>query len=44
MYTQSEPIMYKPFEETSAIFVDTEEALEEMLAALRGAEEILLEH
>jgi exosome complex exonuclease RRP6 len=46
VYMQNEPIMYKPFEETSAIYVDTEVAMLEMLQELKKASEIAvdLEH
>lgn len=46
LYTNMEPIMYKPFEETTAIWVDTKEALDEMISELKQAEEIAvdLEH
>lgn len=46
VYTRTEPIPYEPFDSTSATFVDTEEAVEEMLTELRGAKEIAvdLEH
>ncbi|KAK6360730.1 exosome nuclease subunit [Orbilia blumenaviensis] len=42
----AEPIQYKPFESTSAIFVDSPETLQEMLQELLKAEEIAvdLEH
>jgi exosome complex exonuclease RRP6 len=43
---QNEPIMYTPFNETSAIYVDTEEKMLEMLKELKKASEIAvdLEH
>ncbi|KAG8624517.1 hypothetical protein KVT40_007584 [Elsinoe batatas] len=46
VYTRAEPIMYHPFESTTAILVDTEEAVEEMLQELKQAKEIAvdLEH
>lgn len=46
LYTHSEPIPYHPFESTTATFVDTEEALLEMLEELKQAKEIAvdLEH
>lgn len=46
VYTRVEPIPYKPFETTSATFVDTFEGVLEMLQELRGASEIAvdLEH
>lgn len=45
-YEQSEPQQYTPFEETTATFVDTPEALATMLAELKTAKEIAvdLEH
>lgn len=43
VYTQSEPIPYRPFESTSAIFVDSEEALTEMLKELKNAKEIAID-
>jgi exosome complex exonuclease RRP6 len=46
VYSQDEPIPYTPFENTTATYVDTEEALEEMIAELKQAKEIAvdLEH
>lgn len=46
MYTKAEPIPYQPFDKTTATFVDTPEALAEMLAELKTAKEIAvdLEH
>jgi exosome complex exonuclease RRP6 len=43
---QNEPILYSPFDETSAIYVDTEEKMLEMLEELKKASEIAvdLEH
>ncbi|RVD84517.1 uncharacterized protein DFL_006266 [Arthrobotrys flagrans] len=43
---EAEPIQYKPFESTSAIFVDSSELLQEMVQELLKAEEIAvdLEH
>jgi exosome complex exonuclease RRP6 len=43
---QNEPILYTPFDETSAIYVDTEEKVREMLEELKKASEIAvdLEH
>ncbi|KAK6527899.1 exosome nuclease subunit [Arthrobotrys megalospora] len=43
---EAEPIQYKPFESTSAIFVDSPETLQEMVQELLKAEEIAvdLEH
>jgi exosome complex exonuclease RRP6 len=43
VYTVAEPIMYRPFEETSATFVDTEEGVDEMLEALKKAKEIAID-
>ncbi|KAF2207222.1 hypothetical protein CERZMDRAFT_51771 [Cercospora zeae-maydis SCOH1-5] len=43
IYQQSEPIMYHPFDETSATLVDTEEALQEMLEELKQAKEIAID-
>lgn len=44
--TRAEPIMYHPFDSTTATFVDTEEAVHEMLEELKHAKEIAvdLEH
>lgn len=46
MFKVTEPEMYQPLEETSYTFVDTEEALLDMMKALEGAEELAvdLEH
>lgn len=46
VYTKSEPIRYLPAETTSAVFVDTEEGVLEMLEELKTATEIAvdLEH
>lgn len=46
VYTEAEPIPYLPYESTTATFVNTEEALQEMLNELKGAKEIAvdLEH
>lgn len=46
VYQKSDPIPYLPVEITSAIFVDTEEGVLEMLNELRSASEIAvdLEH
>jgi len=46
IYQKNEPIPYLPVESTSAIFVDTEEGVLEMLSELKGATEIAvdLEH
>ncbi|KAK5699980.1 exosome nuclease subunit [Elasticomyces elasticus] len=46
VYTQAEPIPYHPFDSTTATFVDTEEAMYEMLEELKQASEIAvdLEH
>jgi len=46
VYTHAEPIKYHPFESTTATWVDTEEALDEMLQELKKADVIAvdLEH
>ncbi len=46
VHTVADPIPYHPFDTTTAIFVDTEELLEEMIAELKQAKEIAvdLEH
>ncbi|KAI8939344.1 hypothetical protein NX059_003133 [Plenodomus lindquistii] len=46
MYEHAEPQQYEPFESTTAIYVDTPEALATMLAELKKAKEIAvdLEH
>ncbi|EMD00152.1 hypothetical protein BAUCODRAFT_366269 [Baudoinia panamericana UAMH 10762] len=46
LYTTAEPSMYTPFEESTATFVDTEDAMYEMLEELKQAKEIAvdLEH
>ncbi|KAF2278320.1 exosome complex exonuclease-like protein Rrp6 [Westerdykella ornata] len=43
MYQTSEPIAYTPFETTTATFVDTPEAVAEMLAELKSAKEIAID-
>lgn len=43
VYTESEPIMYHPFESTTATLVDGEEALSEMLEELKQAKEIAID-
>lgn len=43
VYTKADPIPYLPFESTTAIFVDTPEALEEMMAELKTAKEIAID-
>lgn len=43
VYTHAEPTVYHPFESTTATFVDTEEALEEMLQDLKQAKEIAID-
>lgn len=43
VYTHAEPIPYHPYESTTATFVDTEEALQDMLQELRGAKEIAID-
>lgn len=43
VYTNAEPIPYEPFESTTATYVDTEEALDEMLEELKQAREIAID-
>ncbi|KAF7726458.1 exosome nuclease subunit [Apophysomyces ossiformis] len=43
MFEQREPIMYKPFDETSATWVDTEEGLVQMMEKLKGEREIAID-
>ena len=43
MYEVAEPLPFLPFESTTATFVDTPEALEEMLAELKTAKEIAID-
>ncbi|OJD35991.1 exosome component 3-5 exonuclease [Diplodia corticola] len=43
VYTKADPIPYQPFETTTATFVDTPEALDEMLAELKNAKEIAID-
>ena len=43
MYEKREPVMYQPYEETTATYVDTEEAVEEMLKELKKAKEIAID-
>ncbi|KAI6987960.1 hypothetical protein KC332_g8291 [Hortaea werneckii] len=43
MYTFAEPTMYHPFESTTAVMVDTEEAVETMLEELKQAKEIAID-
>ena len=43
VYERSEPIPYQPFETTEAVYVDTLEALEEMLEELKSASEIAID-
>lgn len=43
VYTRAEPIPYAPFENTTATFVDTPEALDSMLAELKTAQEIAID-
>lgn len=43
VYTHAEPTNYHPFESTTATFVDTEEALDEMLQELKKAKEIAID-
>ncbi|KAL8735633.1 MAG: hypothetical protein Q9166_000802 [cf. Caloplaca sp. 2 TL-2023] len=42
-YMQSEPIPYLPFESTTAIWVDTPEAVQDMLRELKNAKEIAVD-
>lgn len=46
LYSRTEPIPSKPFESTSATYVDTLQGVQEMLSELKGAREIAvdLEH
>ncbi len=43
VYQKADPIPYLPFETTTATFVDTEEAVLEMLEELKGASEIAID-
>ncbi|KAF9639307.1 hypothetical protein BFW01_g11113 [Lasiodiplodia theobromae] len=43
VYTKADPIPYQPFESTTATFVDTPEAVDEMLAELKNAKEIAID-
>ncbi|KAF2851156.1 exosome complex exonuclease-like protein Rrp6 [Plenodomus tracheiphilus IPT5] len=43
LYQQSEPQQYEPFESTTAIYVDTPEALASMLTELKTATEIAID-
>lgn len=43
MYTKADPIPYHPFDSTTATFVGTEEAMEEMLHELEQASEIAID-
>ena len=43
MYQTSEPIMYLPYESTTATYVDTPEAMIEMIAELKKAKEIAID-
>ncbi|KAK7546670.1 exosome complex exonuclease-like protein Rrp6 [Phyllosticta citricarpa] len=43
VYTKADPIPYMPFESTTATFVDTPEALDDMLAELKKAKEIAID-
>lgn len=43
VYTYSEPIPYHPFETTTAVYVDTEESLYDMLEELKQAAEIAID-
>jgi exosome complex exonuclease RRP6 len=43
VYTRQEPIQYKPLESTKAVYVDTEEAMLEMLEQLKQSTEIAID-
>jgi exosome complex exonuclease RRP6 len=43
VYEHAEPQLYPPFEETTATFVDTPEAVEEMLSELKTAKELAID-
>lgn len=43
IYQWSQPVMYHPFDQTTATLVDTEEALSEMLEELKQAKEIAID-
>ncbi|KAJ4341672.1 exosome nuclease subunit [Didymella glomerata] len=43
VYEYAEPQQYPPFEETTATFVDTPEAVEQMLAELKTAKELAID-
>ncbi|KAG9566792.1 hypothetical protein KCU79_g3475, partial [Aureobasidium melanogenum] len=43
VYTHAEPIPYHPYETTTAIFVDTEEKVDQMLQELKKAREIAID-
>lgn len=43
VYQHAEPKQYPPFEETTATFVDTPEAVDEMLAELKEAKEVAID-
>ena len=43
VYTQADPMPYRPFDSTTATFVDTEEAVSLMLAELKQAKEIAID-
>ena len=43
MYTYAEPIQYHPFESTTAVMVDSEEAVQAMLEELKQAKEIAID-
>ncbi|KAF3053470.1 exosome nuclease subunit [Didymella keratinophila] len=43
VYEHAEPQQYPPFEETTATFVDTPEAVEEMLAELKNVKELAID-
>jgi len=43
LYTKADPIPYNPYDGTSATYVDTEEAVLEMLEELKTAKEIAID-
>lgn len=43
VYEQAEPKQYPPFDETTATFVDTPEAVDDMLAELKNAKELAID-
>jgi exosome complex exonuclease RRP6 len=42
-YFKRDPVIYTPYDETTATFVDTEEAVEEMLSELKQAKEVAID-